>query len=249
MRRRRRNLLITLAMLPMFGAIALAILAIMLKHRPAAYVALEMAPGPERQRLSDEFQERFYSLMNAGLNRQSVWGEEFTGEQINSYLQQGFVTSAGGDSNLPPGFHDARVGLTADRMTLSCRYGDGFWSTILSLDMRFWLVARETNLIALEIVGMKAGAVPLPTNSLLAYLTEQARRWNMDIAWYRRGNNPVAVLRFQADQAQPTIQLQRLELGENKVTVQGRFLGDPTKAVADESKPKPKPVVALKPAP
>jgi len=53
-------------------------------------------------------------------------------------------------------------------------------------------------------------------------LSEAARREKIDITWYRQDGHPVAVMRFQADLSRPTLQFDRVELTDGKLTFSGR---------------------------
>ena len=70
-----------------------------------------------------------------------------------------------------------------------------------------WLVAQEVNLIGVEIVSLRAGGLPISRQSILDYITDAARRKNIDVKWYHRKDNPVGILKPQADQVRPTIQI------------------------------------------
>lgn len=221
---RRKRLLYTLGLLFVIAGIAFAIFYGLLKHQPGSYRAGTMAPSVERTNLSNEFESRYTNLMNSIYNRYPDWWEVFTTEQINAFLQEGFLISYGGDANLPDGFHDLRVQIEDGRLRLGCRYGDGKFSTILSVELRMWLVANEVNLIGVEVVSLRAGALPISKQMILSYITEAARRNNIDCTWYRHSGNPVAVLKLQADQMRPTIQLQRFELQQGKIIIVGRSI-------------------------
>ena len=84
-----------------------------------------------------------------------------------------------------------------------------------------WLVADQTNVVAMEVLGLKAGSLTLSPRFLLEHLTEAARCSSIDISWYRNGSNPVAVLRFQADNVRPTFLLRRFEIQDGQIVIEG----------------------------
>jgi hypothetical protein len=86
-----------------------------------------------------------------------------------------------------------------------------------------WLTRAESNVVALEIQGMRAGALPVSAQSILERLSEAAHNNNVQLTWYRLKGNPVAVLRFQGDQ-RTTVLLEHLDLHPGKVYVQGQSL-------------------------
>src|SRR5207244_1326754 len=92
------------------------------------------------------------------------------------------------------------------------------------IDLRVWLAAKEVNVVALELQALQAGSLPVSAQSLLERIYETARQQNIDVSYYRHNGNPVALLRFQADQRTPTVQLQRLELQQGLLRISGRSI-------------------------
>jgi hypothetical protein len=218
---RRRTILVSLALATLILTITGAAGFALLKHKPNFYMASAMPEGEDRRLQAGEFESRETSLINSVSNRYPDWWGVFTTEQMNSFLQERLVR-LGGDNNLPDGFHDLRVQVEDGKLRLGCRYGNGFFSTIMSVEIKMWLVANEVNLIGLEIVKLRAGAIPLSRQVILDDITEAARRANIEVRWYHRKSNPVAVLRLQAEESRPTIQIQRFELQAGKIVVVGR---------------------------
>jgi hypothetical protein len=128
----------------------------------------------------------------------------------------------GGDENLPEEFSAPRVKIENGKMRVGVRYGKGATSTVLSLELKLWLVPRQVNVLAMEIISLQAGNMPLSTGTLIDYISEAARREGIDISWYRHDGHPVAVMRFQSDLARPTFQFDRVELTEGRLTIAGR---------------------------
>ena len=220
---RRKTLLMTLGLIVLLLGTLAGSAYLLLKHQPSFYRAATVPESEERTIQSREFVNRSTNLMNSITNRYSEWWEIFTTEQINDFLQEDFIRSYGGEENLPEGFHDPRIQMEEGKLRLGCLYGSGFWSTYLSIDLKMWLVDKEVNLIALEVVNLRAGAIPISRQIILDYISETARRSNIDVTWYHRAGNPVAIMKLQADQVRPTIQIQRFELQPGKMVVVGRF--------------------------
>ncbi|MCE9534098.1 MAG: hypothetical protein K8T89_23715 [Planctomycetes bacterium] len=221
---RRRNVLLSLGLLVLFLGTATTLLIVLLKHQPTFYRTSTMPPSLERTQQSGEFISRSTNLTNSIYNLYSDWWEVFTTEQINAFLQEDFLQSWGGEERLPEGFHDLRVLIDDGKLLLGCRYGKGNWSVILSIEMKIWLVANEVNLIGVEVENLRAGALPISRQIILDYITEAARRSNIDVKWYHRNGNPVAILKLQANQVRPTIQIQRLELKAGKDGEAGKLI-------------------------
>ncbi len=218
----RTRVLVSLGLFLLFLACSGFTLCVLIKHEPTFYKEASKLAGLERTAQSAEFEGRCFNLINGIQARYPDWWEVFTTDQINAFLQEGFLTSWGGDNNLPDGFHDLRVQIEDGMLRLGCRYGKGFWSTTITIDLKIWLVAKEVNLIGMELVSLRAGGLPVSRQIVLDYITEAAHRKNIDVKWFHRKSNPVAIMKLQADQVRPTIQIQRLDLQLGKMIIVGR---------------------------
>jgi hypothetical protein len=205
------------------------VLSYALHSPPGFYTSAVIEAGEQRREDSALCERNFLALLNMFVSGDSNWSSSFTGRQINSYLQEDFE-KVGGDQNLPALFSAPRVEFQNGTMRLGCVYGCGFWSTVLSLEVRVWLVADEINTIGLELVSLQAGSLGISPRWLLEPIAEAARRWNADLTWYQNQGNPAAVIRLQANQLRPTFQLQRLEILQDKLVLVGastQTLGQP----------------------
>jgi hypothetical protein len=174
--------------------------------------------------LSREFKTKLSDMVNGVINNDPQWYVAFNEDQINSYFDEDFVRERTFEKILPVGISQPRVAIEPERIRLAFRHSVGRWSTIISLDLRVWLATREPNVVALELQSLHAGSLPVTAQSLLERVSETARHNNVEVTWYRHHGNPVALLRFQADQRTPTVQLQRLELRPGTLVISGRSL-------------------------
>ncbi|MFN4258032.1 MAG: hypothetical protein ACK4RK_01960 [Gemmataceae bacterium] len=198
-------------------------LMLLASHEPSFYRRAVIEPASRRQQLSHDFQNEFYNRFINSIINYREWRGEFTQEQINSYLAEDFVQPGIGPK-MPDGIRDIRVAIDQDRMRIGFRYGGDTWNSVISVDLSLWLVTKEPNVVALEIQGLHAGALPMVSKSLLERIAETARRHDMEVTWYRHHGRPVALVRFQADQKRPTVQLRRVELQPGKIMICGRSL-------------------------
>ena len=218
---RRRRLLISVGLIATFLAVVVAGLWLMVRHVPGFYAHAEMPPGDERAALSQRTFAEWSRLILELQTREPTIDATFTADELNAYFQQDYFRH-GGDDNLPDGFSAPRIRIEDGKMRIGVRYGTGFTSTVLSLTVKLWLVPKELNVVALEIVGLQAGSLPLSTGTLIDYISEAARREHIDISWYRHDGHPVAVMRFQSDLTRPTFQFDRIELKDGRLTIVAR---------------------------
>jgi hypothetical protein len=123
---------------------------------------------------------------------------------------------------LPEGISQPRIVIEADKVRVAFRYGSGLWSTVVSIDLRLWLVKGEPNVVALKLVGFHAGALPISAQSLLERISETCLANGIGVDWYRDEGYPVALLRFQTEQPHPTLELELIKLEAGAIHIQGR---------------------------
>jgi hypothetical protein len=225
MSRRSFCLALGIILLVTFGGAA--VLVGLIRHEPAHYARPPIPEEPEiLQKRSDEFWEKISALYNA-ITGERDWDEQFTDEQINSYLEEGFVRSGVDRRLLPEGITKPRVVFGADTIQLAFRYGSGAWSTVISIDLRVWVPQYEPNVVAMELVGFHAGALPISTQSLLERVAEVGRQSGIDVSWYRKDGHPTALLRFGTDQPRMTVLLNKMTLQPGSLAVKIRAANEP----------------------
>jgi hypothetical protein len=217
-------------------AICLAVLVVvgvplltLLRSQPDFYRRGAMPAGDLRKQRSKEFIGQFVHLLNDP-REYRVWGARLTDSQINSYFEEDFLRPGDFGRSFFPEVSAPRVAFENERIRFGMRYGKGWWSTILSVDLRVYLAAHEANVVVVEIERIRAGALPISAQSILERISEVARRQDIEVTWYRRQGRPVALFRFGAGRSDSGVQLQRLEMKDGTLTISG---GDRSKPVTD----------------
>jgi len=227
---RRKPLLLVLAICLAVLVVVGVPLLTMLRYQPDFYRRAAVVAGEMRKQRSKEFIGQFIHLLNDP-REYRVWGAQLTDSQINSYFEEDFLRQGDfGRSFFPEGLNAPRIAFENERLRIGMRYGKGWWSTILSVDLRVYLAAQEANVVVVEIERIRAGALPISAQSILERISEVARRQDIEVTWYRRQGRPVALLRFGAGRSDSGVQLQQLLLQEGKLTIRG---GDRSKPVPD----------------
>ncbi len=198
------------------------------KREPDFY---HRAPNPddyETRERAAQLLTRVQELKNE-IRSQSEWGETFSAEDLNCFFVENMGKKGGLASMLPKDVHSPRVAIDGDRLKIGFKYGEGFWSTVVWVEMKVWLVKDEPNLVAVEVCDLRTGSLPVGSQSVLDSITESARDWNIEVNWYRNGSNPVGLFRFFANQVgQPGSQILRLTVEDGKIVVAGRTPTDHT---------------------
>ena len=219
---RRKSVLLTIGLILLIVGAVCGTLIVLLKGEPEFYTSQADEPSAwERGELASALLTRVQDLKN-DIRSKPEWGTSFRANDLNSFFRENLSDGDGYATLLPSGFHSPRVSIDGDRIKLGMRYGNGYWSTIVWLEMRAWLVKNDTNVIALELCGMRAGNLSIGCQTMLDSLSEAAHDSNVDVTWYRNGSNPVGLFRFYADQLRPTTQIHTLKIADGTVTVAGR---------------------------
>jgi len=196
-------------------------------HEPGFYAGCEIPAGPDRIKASKECFGRFLTrLGNPIWNNDPSWEVDFTGHEINSFLQEDFFNKWPDSKTLErQGISDVRIAFEPENhIRLGFRYGTKPWQTIMSFDMRVWLVPKEINVLAVELVSRRAGALPVSAQSLLTLVAEQFNGKHVELSWYRHNGNPVALVRFQSDSGRASFQLLQVAVAEGMLTIAGKSL-------------------------
>jgi hypothetical protein len=225
---RRRSKWLALLLLVAGMAAAAGAVALTARREPEFYARAGAPANWETRERAARLLTRLNDLKN-DVRSKPEWGDTFTAAEMNAFFAENMCSRDGLGAVLPEKLHDPRVAIDGDRVKVGFRYGEGYWSSVVWVEFRVWLIKGEENLAALEVCELRAGRLPLGTQSILDAIAEAAREWNIDVTWYRNEGNPVGVFKFFADQpGNPPTQVLTLEAADGKITVAGRSNLTPT---------------------
>src|SRR5262249_15417377 len=139
---RRRDLSRTAVYLGILLALGLGLLGWLLRHEPASYRSITVPEGGQRRKLSGEFASSVARLLDDfGSRSEEQWSGIFTADQMNSYFEEDFVRVK--PFKLPVGVNSPRVAIKPGHLQIAFRYGEGFWSSVVTVELNLWLVASE----------------------------------------------------------------------------------------------------------
>ncbi len=181
--------------------------------------ALVSVPAVEQEQASDEMVEQATALVNE-VRRTGDWEALFTDEQINGWLAVDLVKNHPG--LLPKEASDPRVVITPDGAKLACRWDNGQFETVFSLDGDIYLA--EPNVVALRIRGARAGALPLPLDSILEAIRKAAADADLPLSETQTDGDPVVMITIPppAGAERASISVENLELREGAIYLAGR---------------------------
>jgi hypothetical protein len=182
---------------------------LLVKHEPGFYKHNDLQPGPERKTLSDWADSEIVNRLWNGIVGGRSWEVNLREDHLNASLAEGLLRK---EAPWPDGLSAPRLSLEEDRILFGFRYGRGQLSAVIWLEVRPWLAVQDPNVLALELVSLHAGAIPISSHWLLEKAAEAARSQKIDVNYYRYNKHPVLVLRFQADRSNPTFHLHQLKV-------------------------------------
>jgi hypothetical protein len=220
----RKSFLVAASIALVLAGSTSATLFLLIRHEPEAYRRACLPPGPVRTQRSQEFKKGFSELWNACTNKDHELDLRLSDEQINSYFAEDFKRSGLAQHLLPEKISEPRIILEPGKVRLAFRYGSGLWSTIITIDFGLWLPTKEPNVVALELQGLHAGSLPIGAQAFLDNLSDIAEQNNIQVSWHRYPptGNPVALLRFQSDARDPSLQLNDVHVEQGNLVIRGK---------------------------
>ncbi|MBI3822743.1 MAG: hypothetical protein HY289_08685 [Planctomycetes bacterium] len=192
------------------------------KHEPSFYRQNQPPSSEASRELAFSFVRHFGEML--AKRKQETWACDTTEAELNCFFNEIFVERGEAEELRKLGISSPIVMLEDNRVRLAFRYGSGFFSTIISYDMKVWLVPREANVIAIEIERARAGALPISKQSILNQLADFARKQNFKVKMFRHEGNAVALIDLQGDQPQAKSILTTLKIGPGTLKIRGKTL-------------------------
>ncbi len=183
-------------------------------------IAEEM-PAPERKQAAKEFVQQTLRIVE-DVQFSDRWAEEFHQDQINSWLAEELQTNY--PELVPKGVTDPRVGLHDGMLSLGFKFDSEAWGGIVSVRVKPWIV--ESNRLAVEIVSIRAGLVPIPLDELLREVASEVETEGLPVQWIQRNGHDVAIVTIDSGPDGPV--LEQLEVVEGIVRVSGSGAAKPT---------------------
>jgi hypothetical protein len=161
------------------------------------------------------------------------WQALFTAEQINGWLATQLAENAGGQ--LPTNFRDPRIAIARDLLTLGFRTSSGGVETVISVDAAVSLT--DDGAIAIRLVSVRAGALPLPVAQLADELAEACKKLKVPVHWTTQNGQPVALVEIQTREP---MYVDDIQLDENQLYVAGHTGSERGRRTAFETRNKPR---------
>lgn len=180
--------------------------------RPFYEQALRIEPEV-LERGSRELESRATALYSDA-KQVGRWQALFTAEQINGWLATQLAENA--DDQLPTNIRDPRVAIARDLLTLGFRTSSGGVETVISVDAAVSLT--EQGAVAIRLIAVRAGALPLPVLQLADQLADACQRLKLPVRWTQQDGKPVALVEIQSREP---VYVDAIQLDEGQLYVAG----------------------------
>jgi hypothetical protein len=145
------------------------------------------------------------------------WTESFTEQQINSWLAYEFPEL---DQDwVPAEVSQPRVRFQEGTILTACRYDGEQFSGVLSLEIRPRIT--ETHELALELISVKAGLLPMPLHQILEEIPEEHDLEGLSLKFVEIDGREALLISHAPDRHR-THELTTIELEDGQITLGGR---------------------------
>jgi len=195
-----------------------------IKHEPNFFRQARVPASDARNQQALECLTKFSQMSVDKDARQAKWGCDVTEAQMNSFFEEFFADRGESEGLRKLGVSSPSVVLEDDQLRLAFRYDSGWFTTVLSYQLKVWLVPKEPNTIAVEFMSARAGALPISSQLILQQLSDVARKQEYKVNLYRHEGNTVAVIQLQPNENHPWWLLTALQVSSNKLSIRGKTL-------------------------
>ncbi|MGI9469933.1 MAG: hypothetical protein ACR2NZ_00275 [Rubripirellula sp.] len=119
------------------------------------------------------------------------WQAVFSDDEINAWLIEQLPQKF--PQLFAKGASEPRIVIEEGRVLAAVRYKDRRIDTVVSCQLEVELT-EEPNMLALNVVQLRAGALPIPLSKFLQGISKEAAKGDIDIRWDETEAGPVALV-------------------------------------------------------
>ncbi len=191
---------------------------------PDFYAQALAAPAAEPAKAAYKFEQEVLELRN-DVRREGTWQATFTADEVNGWLANDLPIKF--PKALPNQVSDPRVAITTEMIQVACKYSDSRFSSVVSIGARPELT-KEPNVIAIRIMQVRAGALPVPLANFLEQISQHTAKAGVPLRWGEEDGDPVAYVTLPMNQPElqgKTLRIEVVELKEGALVVSGKTEG------------------------
>jgi hypothetical protein len=160
--------------------------------RPFYQQALQLNPEA-LERGKQELESRATALYTDA-RQEGAWQAQFTDEQVNGWLALQLAEFHAEDArNLQRDVRDPRIAILPDLLSLGFTTTRSGVDTVVSVDGSVFLT--EDGDIAVRLVRVQAGALPLPIAMVADEIAAACQRMSLPVLWAENAGQPVAIIK------------------------------------------------------
>ena len=147
----RRKLFLVTTLGAIVLAVALTVLGFFVKHEPNFYRQTQLPAGEVKKQIGLECSRKFVQMVLDKNAKKEDWGCEVSEAELNSFLSEVFPDKGESEGLGKLGISAPSVVLEdKNHLRIAFRYDTGWFSTIISYELKIWLVQKDPNVIAVE---------------------------------------------------------------------------------------------------
>jgi len=145
-----------------------------------------------------------------------TWSQEFTQRQVNSWLAEELHKKYA--KLVPPGVSRPRVRFLDETVLIGFRFEQKRFSGIVSLRLKPWV--SHPNQIALEVLSVRAGLLPIPLDDVLGEASRQLEEAGWPTEWRQRDGNDVLIIHLDRPGPNRAV-LESVDVAEGVLRIRG----------------------------
>jgi hypothetical protein len=204
-------------------SLLVAVAIYMLGRGPAFFRQIDTLSDEDRTAESRQFVQQSSAVFNQ-IENEPAWSGTFRESHVNAWLAGDFARKHG--DLLPRGVSDPRVSFANGCVALAFQLQRGPVTTIISARGRMWL--PESNFVAFELEGVRAGVIPMPAGYVIQTISLAAKSAGLDLEWKQHDGNPVALFRMGRSDESTVVRVDQVEIKDGTLRVAGRSRGQGT---------------------
>jgi hypothetical protein len=119
------------------------------------------------------------------------WRASFSCDEINAWLIEELPKKF--PQLLAKGASEPRILIEQNRVLAAVRYKSHSIDTVISCELEVELT-EQPNMLALRVIQLKAGALPLPIGNFAKGISKEAAKGDIDIRWDVTEKGPIALV-------------------------------------------------------
>ena len=153
-------------------------------------VAIAKEPTPEvRKKEAERLVQTAVRLVEE-VKFSDQWSEEFTEQEINSWLAQELETRFA--KHVPRGVSKPRVKLTDGLVRVGFRLKQKDFNGVVSLHLKPWI--PQPNQLAIRVISIRAGLLPVPLDKVLIGIRKRLPNRKLPIQWKQADGDDVVIV-------------------------------------------------------